>query len=412
MSPAEIFLYGVALIGHTAIWVGLINRLHAVGLPRKRMNRLTVAAEACHLLIPLVYVWHIAVLGGARHAEDDRGLFVSYALSAYFLLSLAFAAIAAGRWLAIRVFRRTPAVLRRCERETIDLSAANHDEAVPRIGRLICALPLNEALRLEVNEKSLEIPRLPEKLDGLSIAHVSDLHFTGRVGKRYFLKAIDRTIAMQADLIAVTGDILEKADCFDWIADTLGRLRAPHGVYFILGNHDLKIDHARLRHDLTEAGLVDLGGRSITIEVDGQPVVLAGNELPWVPGWKSEAEGQASEVDSRVVKILLSHSPDQITWARQRNFDLVLAGHTHGGQICFPIVGPIACPSLFGVKYACGVFHEPPTAMHVSRGLSSELPLRWNCLPEITKVILRCPARAFAGSETAELSGMSENRTR
>jgi predicted MPP superfamily phosphohydrolase len=66
-----------------------------------------------------------------------------------------------------------------------------------------------------------------------------------------------------------------------------------------------------------------------------------------------------------------------------------VAGHTHGGQICFPLIGPIHCPSWHGVKYASGVFVEPPTVMHVSRGVSSELPIRLNCRPEVTKLVLR-----------------------
>jgi predicted MPP superfamily phosphohydrolase len=87
--------------------------------------------------------------------------------------------------------------------------------------------------------------------------------------------------------------------------------------------------------------------------------------------------------------VLLAHSPDQFKWARRRDFDLMLAGHTHGGQICLPVIGPIHCPSWHGVKYASGVFFEPPTVMHVSRGVSSELPIRLNCRPEVTKLVLR-----------------------
>jgi predicted MPP superfamily phosphohydrolase len=85
----------------------------------------------------------------------------------------------------------------------------------------------------------------------------------------------------------------------------------------------------------------------------------------------------------------LSHSPDQFTWAQRWDFDLMLAGHTHGGQFCLPLIGPVLSPSWHGVLYAGGTFAAGPTVMHVSRGTCSELPFRLNCPPEISKITLR-----------------------
>jgi predicted MPP superfamily phosphohydrolase len=90
------------------------------------------------------------------------------------------------------------------------------------------------------------------------------------------------------------------------------------------------------------------------------------------------------------VRILLAHSPDQLSWARRNDIDLMLAGHTHGGQIRFPLIGPILAPSRYGVRYAAGTFYLPPVVMHVSRGISGLQPLRFNCPPELTKLVLRC----------------------
>ena len=78
------------------------------------------------------------------------------------------------------------------------------------------------------------------------------------------------------------------------------------------------------------------------------------------------------------------HSPDQIAWARDHDADLVLAGHTHGGQICFPILGAVACPSIHGTRYTDGVYREGTTVLHVNRGLSGRTLLRWLCPPEIS----------------------------
>ena len=116
---------------------------------------------------------------------------------------------------------------------------------------------------------------------------------------------------------------------------------------------------------------------------------MAGTETPWFGANPRVPPRTFDENGVPIARILLSHSPDQIPWARRQNFDLMLAGHTHGGQIRFPVLGPIVAPSLFGVRYASGVFHEAPTLMHVSRGVSGLDPIRVNCPPEVTRITLR-----------------------
>ena len=89
------------------------------------------------------------------------------------------------------------------------------------------------------------------------------------------------------------------------------------------------------------------------------------------------------------MKILISHSPDQLKWARPFEFDLMFAGHNHGGQISFPIVGPIIAPSRYGLRYAAGTFQIGKMLMHVSRGVSAEKPIRWNSMPELGLFTIR-----------------------
>ncbi|MCA9045221.1 MAG: metallophosphoesterase, partial [Planctomycetaceae bacterium] len=87
--------------------------------------------------------------------------------------------------------------------------------------------------------------------------------------------------------------------------------------------------------------------------------------------------------------LLMSHTPDNFDFARQQSVDLMLAGHTHGGQVQLPLIGPVYSPSKYGCKYSSGTFFEAPTLMHVSRGLAGIHPLRWRCPPEITRLTLR-----------------------
>jgi hypothetical protein len=240
------------------------------------------------------------------------------------------------------------------------------------------------------------------------------LHFTGRLAQSFFDLVVDQVNAMEADLIAITGDIIDLARCLPWIRQTLGRLTAPAGVYCILGNHDLRLrDLRRLRRELEGAGVVYLGGRWIRGEVRGCRVLLAGNELPWIPPEPALHDAPRHEHKERLFRVLLSHSPDQIRWAQRHDFDVMLAGHTHGGQIRLPGIGPLIGQSRFGVRYCSGVFFEEPTLLHVSRGVSGVQTLRLHCRPEITKIVLRCPSdrRLTAAPIGAQCSSVQQDQS-
>ena len=155
----------------------------------------------------------------------------------------------------------------------------------------------------------------------------------------------------------------------------------------------MRADVKRLRQVLNQCGLIDLGGCWKQIEVCGEPIVLAGNELPWLMPAADMSDCPPRSADGGPLRIILAHSPDQLQWARAQDADLLLAGHTHGGQIRLPLIGPIFSPTAAGVKYASGLFFAPPTIMHVTRGLSGELPIRLNCPPEMAHLVLHAADR-------------------
>jgi predicted MPP superfamily phosphohydrolase len=299
--------------------------------------------------------------------------------------------VAIPRWLCRYALRRPPAVLRSLRsRGLLDRAApALHVQQHPH--HFLVHLPGNQTLHLDLSERAIEVPRLPPALDGLVLLHISDFHMSGRVGKPYFQEIVRLSNELHPDLVLLTGDYVDRAECIDWIPDTIGRLSARWGVYCILGNHDVEFDTGRLIRVLEESGLRYIGGRHAQIEVRGLPVVLAGNELPWM-GPAADLEHCPPPGKDGPLRIGLAHCPDQLPWARAHQIDLLLAGHTHGGQIRLPLVGPIFTCSRLGVEYAAGVFHVPPTIMHVTRGVSGELPLRWNCAPEIAQLVLHAPA--------------------
>ena len=113
--------------------------------------------------------------------------------------------------------------------------------------------------------------------------------------------------------------------------------------------------------------------------------MIAGDETPWMgsaPQWPDRHPPDIAT--SPELRILLSHTPDNLPRARTDGVHVMLSGHNHGGQVQLPLIGPVFSPSRYGCRYAGGAFWEPPTLLHVSRGLAGRHPLRWHCRPEIT----------------------------
>jgi len=394
MSIAEVILLVLAAVGHVVLWMSLVNRIHGTGLSQWLVHLLTVF---CWTMMVVIVV---AVSVGAA---ADRGTWIALL---YLLPCVLMAISSAGRRIRMLIVGDRPAALLSNHTTSLDLlEELGHRPAGDRRTELLSRLPGNEVFRLDIQRKELRIARIEPQLDGLTIAHVSDLHMSGRIGKSFYQHVVERVNDEQADLIAITGDLFDTESCVEWGREILGLLRARHGVYFVLGNHDRRVDAIRARRQLVDCGWIDLGGRWVEVAIGEQRVVLAGNELPWFspaadmtdcPGADTlRTEGDDSPADSsskgggRPLRVLLSHAPDQIEWARQRDFDLMLSGHTHGGQIRFPVLGPIVSPSRLGTQYASGTFEVPPTLLHVSRGIASLMPIRWNCPPELAVLVLR-----------------------
>ena len=394
MSVAPVVIAAIALLvaaalGHAAIWIAVINQTHATGWPHSVVRQLTRLFFLLLFVPPLVACW---LLWGnvetimpwrlfSAPAHRTAGLLAGEGYLALCWLAVAASVLQRLRWLLLP----DPAkILRFHRRRSLSTNHILHQPDHPH--HAVVHLPGNESLKLDLTERGLDVPRLPPALEGLSIVHLSDFHFTGKVGKPFFDEVVRMSNALEPEIVALTGDLVDKDQLIDWVPETFGRLKARYGVYYILGNHDLRVDCERLRRVMDDCGLIYMGGRWKVIEVRGQSVLVAGNELPWFkPAADLETCPPRSEVSFR---LLLAHSPDQLGWARKGDGDLLLAGHNHGGQIRLPLIGAVFAPSHGGVQFAGGLFHAPPTILNVSRGLSAELPLRMNCTPEIIHLTL------------------------
>jgi hypothetical protein len=240
------------------------------------------------------------------------------------------------------------------------------------------------------------IPGLSEELAGLRIVQISDLHIGNGLEAERLERMIERTNALDPDLIVVTGDIFDFDPSFveDGVARLAG-LRARYGVYVILGNHDVYTgrEHVAEAFGRLAPGLRLLRNELVKLPV-AAPLYLAGVEDPG-QNWSArgiELEGLEQVAAARPADgptLLLVHRPEAFAQAVRLGFPLVLAGHTHGGQLALPTPGGRFNLASFVTPFTRGVFREGGTTMYVNRGLGVGGPaLRINCPREIATIEL------------------------
>jgi uncharacterized protein len=248
----------------------------------------------------------------------------------------------------------------------------------------LATLPFNQTFLVEFAERTLCLPRMPAAWDGLTILHLTDLHLCGIPDRQFFRAVMDQCIDPIPDLVCITGDIADSYKYQSWVVPILGRLRWNLAAFAILGNHDYWYDPPYIRRRLKRLGIRYLGNGWEQLSVRGEPLVVVGHEGPW-----HKPAPDLSNCPAGPFRLCLSHTPDNIRWARRNAVDLMLSGHVHGGQIRLPVFGSVLVPSKYGRRYDCGTFDERPTLLHVSRGISGEHPLRFLCRPEVTRLVLR-----------------------
>ena len=380
--------------GHVALAVGIVNRVHGRPLPERVLRLVRRFHDISIILLLPLFVWFAGLAGprlffGGRWNELPLPLLVYVAVCG--ALALAVPLVALSR--RILAPRATPVSN---DARTVNIARDLGFRPLARgPHRLLTHVPGNELFKLEVAERSYRLRGLPANWDGLSILHLSDVHFIGTIDLPYFVRVFQMAAELPADMIVFTGDLLDREALIDWIPETFGRLSAPLGCHFILGNHDARLKNtAEIRRRLEQHGWQGVAGKVRLIDHLDHPLALCGSEVPWMG-----SHPDLASAPERAFRLCLSHTPDNLPWARRNAVDLMLSGHNHGGQVQLPLFGPVYSPSVYGARYAGGAFWEDPTLLYVSRGISGKHPLRWNCLPELTRLVLR---PADCGSEKAE----------
>ncbi len=241
---------------------------------------------------------------------------------------------------------------------------------------------------LEIARPALALPRLPAAFDGTTVAFLTDIHHGPFTSLDYVNAVVRTTLALRPDLIVLGGDYSLKEEkyirpCFD----ALAALKAPLGVYGVLGNHDYWHGLNETRDGFERSGIRELTNRGVWLERDGYRFRLAGVDDLWMGKVDvSAALGDATPEDACLI---LSHNPDLAEKLRDPRVGLMLSGHTHGGQVVFPGGAPFV-PSHYGQKYLKGLVRAPLTSVYVSRGLgTTSAPFRVGSRPELTLVTLQ-----------------------
>jgi uncharacterized protein len=246
---------------------------------------------------------------------------------------------------------------------------------------------LFEAGWVRIDRQTLPLARLPAAFDGLTLAFLTDIHHGPFTSLDYVAAVVRTTLALQPDLIVLGGDYsLKDGKYIRPCLDVLSGLKAPLGVFGVLGNHDYWHGVSTTREGMAAAGVIELTNAGAWVTRGSARFRLAGvDDL-----WTGRADEQAALGDAKPEDacLLVSHNPDLAEALRDERVGLVLSGHTHGGQVVFPGGAPFV-PSRYGQKYLHGLVQAPRTLVYVSRGLgTSGLPVRFRSRPEINLITL------------------------
>ena len=254
---------------------------------------------------------------------------------------------------------------------------------------------LFETTRVQVTNIPIKIAKLPEAFKNFKVIQLSDIHHSSFVSEAEITSVCEHVNTLEPDLVVLTGDyISHSADYIPGCARALGHLRAKHGVYAVLGNHDHWTDGAMMKQALEAQSIRVLCNENVRLEKDGATICIAGvDDLMMKLDDMKAALAGTSRLETR---ILLAHNPALIREAARAGVDLMLSGHTHGGQIDWKLLAPKKDTALSrwlhrpSRKFMRGHAVLGNTQLYVNRGLGTVVvPLRYGCMPEVSVLELQ-----------------------
>lgn len=244
---------------------------------------------------------------------------------------------------------------------------------------------IDEANSLSIERVEITLPRLPKKLDGFRIVHLSDIHHSPFTGLEHIARAVTIASKLNPDLVALTGDyVSHEAKYIAPVATVLGELKSLHGTFACLGNHDHWTDADIVTRRLEKAGIRVLVNEGMRLQSDDASFWLAGVDDHMVGKTDLPSALKGSFPDE--FKLLLAHNPIIFRRAARARVDLTLSGHTHGGQVRVRDNDQ----RLIRRRRTAGLHELKDSQIYITRGIGTVvLPIRFQCPPEISVLELR-----------------------
>ncbi len=269
------------------------------------------------------------------------------------------------------------------------------------VAALAADTALIEPNRPRIVRQEIALRRWPERLEGFTVALLSDFHYDPYFSVHPLRSAISMVNALHPDLIVLTGDFVSVpftgnvaagAAAAEPCAQLLRQMQAPYGLWAVMGNHDVFTDSDRVTSLLRAQGIQVLVNQAVPIESKGARFWLAG--IDDALAGDADLDATLQKVPTAEATVLLAHEPDYADRVAHYPVDLQLSGHSHGGQVRLPFLRPLYLPAL-ARKYVWGLYQIGELTLYTNAGLGTvDLPIRWNCPPEITLLTLRRSARS------------------
>lgn len=237
-------------------------------------------------------------------------------------------------------------------------------------------------------EKQVALERLPSAFEGLRVVHLTDIHCGPFTPPRVVRQWVDKANALQPDVIVVTGDLITTGpDYIEVMAAELGRLEAPLGVYACLGNHDYFGTGGRVGPALRGHGIEVLDNRGLLLRRPGGHLYVAGVDDNW--SGRDDLKRALRERPQGAPTVLLAHDPGLFPKAAAARVDLMLSGHTHGGQFAVPWMVRRFNLARLMTPFSSGLYQTDESVLYVNHGLgTSGPPIRLGARPELAVLTL------------------------
>jgi len=246
---------------------------------------------------------------------------------------------------------------------------------------------LNEAETLSIEQVAIDLKRLPKTLDGFRIVHLSDIHHSPFTDLAHISRAVEMSNQLKPDMFVLTGDFVShEPEYIAPAAEVLGHLESEFGTFACLGNHDHWTDAELVTSSLRNNGITVLINEGFRFTIRGASVWLCGVDDYMVGKTDLRAALRGSFPDE--MKLLLAHNPKILNRAARASVDLILSGHTHGGQIKLRDDEKRILPRRR--KFASGLYRRKDAQIYITRGIGTVVvPMRYGCPPEISVIELR-----------------------